>query len=272
MTAYYTMVLGLLILQSVAIPAGETAAKMDISFGECLTAAHSLENLQSRGPLYEAGYPAEVYLEKVLLAGLMTPDQYLLSFDPDEGTMQGLNSHYSLTSNDVQVFFTRSTYGRQFLNGCKIIGGVELGVLTMLMLMPRSFTRWEEDYMQDAVRNLKRAYTSPPVWDQDHWFHNYLSHPYGGSIYYNTVRAQGATPFQSFIFSAFISTAWEYVIEAIAERPSTQDLFITPVVGSVLGELVHQAANGMKKNGCTFPEKVLITVLNPMEVVFNGYR
>ena len=44
----------------------------------------------------------------------------------------------------------------------------------------------------------------------------------------------------SFLYSAAISTfAWEYGFEALAEVPSTQDLIITPICGSILGKLFH---------------------------------
>lgn len=184
----------------------------------------------------------------------------------------GLTSQYHLTSTDIHHFFSHSTYGKQFLNGTKLLVGVGVGMMGVLMVAPRSITRWENDYADKARHNLSKAFSTPPVWDQDSWSINYVGHPYAGSIYYNAVRAQGATAPQSFIFSAFISTGWEYLYEGVAERPSIQDLVVTPVVGSVLGELTHQATLKMKKNGCNFFEKVFILVLNPAHLVFKGYH
>ena len=44
------------------------------------------------------------------------------------------------------------------------------------------------------------------------------------------------------------------------------------MVGSLLGELFHQATLEMKKDGTSVPEKVLIAIINPLSVVFHGYR
>ena len=165
-----------------------------------------------------------------------------------------------------------SSYPAQFFNGFKLVAGAELALLGVMMALPKEVTKWQDDFVQDAMRNLGEAYTSPPVWDQDDWALNYVGHPYAGSIYYNCVRAQGGTVFGSFMFGLFASTMWEYFVEAVAERPSTQDLIVTPVTGAILGELTHQLTTAMKKNGTTFPEKVVITVLNPASVIFRGYH
>ena len=89
-------------------------------------------------------------------------------------------------------------------------------------------------------------------------------------MYYNTVRSQGASPRQSFFFTLVLSTQWEYLFEAVAEQPSIQDLFITPIAGSILGEGVHSLTQSLRKNGTNFPEKMVILILNPMSVLFLG--
>lgn len=179
---------------------------------------------------------------------------------------------YYVTTQDIHLFLGHSTYGKQWLKGTKLLVGVGVGMMGVLMTLPHSVTRWEDDFVQDAMYNLNESFSTPPVWDKDHWSINYVGHPYAGSIYYNTLRCQGATVPQSFIFNAFISTAWEYLYEGVAERPSVQDLVVTPVVGSILGELTHQATVKMKKNGTNIFEKTFITVMNPVNVVFKGYH
>ncbi len=154
--------------------------------------------------------------------------------------------------------------------GCRIaIFGSMMGVL---MILPRSVTKWEDDYFEEALLNINRAFTKPPVWDKDDWKMNYVGHPYAGSIYYNLIRSRGGTQFQSFLFNAFISTGWEYLYEGFAEQPSTQDLIVTPVIGSFVGELSHQATKMMKKNGFNLFEKIVTLVINPAYVVMNGYQ
>ncbi len=151
------------------------------------------------------------------------------------------------------------------------IGGIEVVGMTVLICLPKEITKWSDDWAQDAWRNLKRSFSIAPVWDKDDWQLNYIGHPIAGSYYYNALRSQNASRFHSFLFSTAQSFIWEYIIEGVAERPSIQDIFVTPVVGSLLGEATHLATMGMRKNGFNFIEKVFVLLLNPMFVINNGF-
>ena len=151
------------------------------------------------------------------------------------------------------------------------IGGAELFGVTVLMLSPKEVTGWSTDWAQDAWRNVKRSLATPPVWDDDDWQLNYIGHPVAGSYYYNSLRSQHASIFHSFLFATAQSCIWEYFIEATAEKPSTQDLIVTPIVGSILGESIHQLTMNMRRNGFNFFEKVFVIILNPMFVLNNGF-
>lgn len=184
---------------------------------------------------------------------------------------------YSTNINDIQttevsILSFQSEEASQYLSGTKIWGGIGFAMFGTLMLLPRSLTKWEEGYVEDALSNFSRAFSEPPVWDEDHWEINYIGHPYAGSLYYNTIRSQGGTVFHSFLFSAFVSTGWEYLYEGMAEQPSIQDLIVTPVVGSILGEVIHQTTLSMKSNGYSIWEAVFVTIFNPMDVIQNGYK
>ncbi len=163
------------------------------------------------------------------------------------------------------------SYGKMFKKGGFLIVGFEFGIMATMMVLPKSFTGWHGDYIQDGANNFLDAYQSPPTWDEDHWYHNYLGHPYVGSIYYNTVRCQGATPVESFVFSTAMSFWWEYAVESIAEHPSTQDLLVTPITGSLLGEAVHQLTISWLVEGASLAKKIIIFILNPTHVVLVGF-
>ncbi len=189
-------------------------------------------------------------------------------------TELGVNKLTSF-SNEVEKFELRNekaSLGKKLLAAEAVVGGMELAGMGILISLPKSITKWEDDWMDDAKSNLKRAWTKPPVWDKDEWAINYIGHPLAGAAYYNMLRSQGGSRLQSFLFSTVQSTLWEYVIEGIAEQPSIQDLFITPVVGSLIGELAHWGTERMRRNGFTFGEKVLVTVINPSYVINNGFR
>ena len=151
------------------------------------------------------------------------------------------------------------------------IGGAELFGITVLMLSPKEVTGWSPDWTQDAWRNVKRSISTAPVWDDDDWQLNYIGHPVAGSYYYNSLRSQNASIFHSFIFATAQSCIWEYFIEATAEKPSTQDLIVTPIVGAILGESTHRLTMNMRRNGFNFFEKVFVIIFNPMFVLNNGF-
>lgn len=153
----------------------------------------------------------------------------------------------------------------------KFIGGFELATMSILIAMPKKFTHWSANWVDDGVRNFKWAFTKPPVWDQDGWPINYVCHPLSGSYYYNSLRSQKASWFQSFVFATAQSFIWEYVIEGVAERPSTQDLIVTPLGGMILGESAHLITMKIRRNGFNFLEKVFVLLFNPMFVLNNGF-
>jgi hypothetical protein len=166
-----------------------------------------------------------------------------------------------------------SPYAKKFLRGTLIITGTEIASGVVLALLPSEFTKWDETALQRGSANYKRAWTEPPAWDKDSFFNDYMGHPYAGALYYNMIRSQGGTPLQSFGFAAFQSTLWEYAIESVAEQPSIQDLIITPIAGSLIGEVFHQLSlEILKKGDLNLGQKVLVFFLNPSWVINNGFR
>jgi hypothetical protein len=152
------------------------------------------------------------------------------------------------------------------------IMGQEAISSTVLYLSPREFSKWEDKFWLYWGSNLKRAYTSPPVWDRDGWVVNYVGHPVQGSFFYNSVRSQGAGFWEAAGFAVFHTLFWEYFLEAINEQPSINDLISTPVAGIALGELSHLATKRMLRGGLTTWEKIAVTVINPFYVINNGYK
>jgi hypothetical protein len=151
------------------------------------------------------------------------------------------------------------------------IGGAELLGATVLIAAPNEVTKWSPDWEQDAWRHMKRSLSKLPVWDDDEWQINFIGHPVSGSFYYNSLRSQNASIFHSFLFATAESFIWEYIIEATSENPSTQDLFITPIVGSILGESIHRLTMSMRRNGFNFFEKIFVLIFNPPFVFNNGF-
>ncbi|QLY24248.1 DUF3943 domain-containing protein [Bdellovibrio sp. KM01] len=148
-----------------------------------------------------------------------------------------------------------------------------LGVAGVLYLMPESVSKWDKSKMKNLPKNWEENVKAGPHMDKDDWMINYIGHPYSGAAYYQVARNEGLSMMQSFGYSVLMSTFfWEFGVEAFAEQPSIQDLFATPIVGSILGEIFYRAELKIKaNNGELLGSKRLgafaMIVMNPMGVV-----
>ncbi|WP_235046273.1 DUF3943 domain-containing protein [Bdellovibrio bacteriovorus] len=145
------------------------------------------------------------------------------------------------------------------------------GVAGLLYMMPESVTKWNKDKMKKLGKNYQENIRNGPVMDQDNWALNYLGHPYSGAIYYQVARHNDLSTMESFGYSVLMSTFfWEYGIEALAETPSIQDLLITPIIGSIMGEVFYIAEREIQlNNGKVWGSKklgsIVLILLNPVE-------
>ena len=122
------------------------------------------------------------------------------------------------------------------------IGIMSVGIMLIIFALPESVSKWDRSQMKPDMLadNWAQNNRDGPVWDKDEWEINYIGHPYFGAVYYVVARNEGLSPLESFGYSFLMSTfLWEMGIEALAEIPSKQDLFITPVIGSVIGEAFY---------------------------------
>ncbi|WP_114784751.1 DUF3943 domain-containing protein [Vibrio tetraodonis] len=150
--------------------------------------------------------------------------------------------------------------------------GLSVATVGLMTLLPESITKWDEEDrdLSGLGSKWKDNVTSGPIWDRDDHFLNYVMHPYFGGVYYTAARHAGFNEFESFLYSATLSTFfWEYGVEAFAEVPSWQDLFITPFFGAVVGEIMFEAeqdivANGGEVWGSETMGSVSLFFLNPV--------
>lgn len=127
-----------------------------------------------------------------------------------------------------------------------------LGMVGALYLMPESVTKWDKNDARGIGTKWKENVKAGPVVDKDDWAINYIGHPVSGAIYYQVARGLDMSMVQSFGYSAFMSTFfWEYGVEAFAETPSIQDLWSTPILGSLLGEVFYRVEKNLKAQGGT---------------------
>ncbi|MCM1066087.1 MAG: DUF3943 domain-containing protein [Muribaculaceae bacterium] len=125
-----------------------------------------------------------------------------------------------------------------------VLVGAYVGTLVVLECLPEDATTWNRAALQKVPfqkRWFRNVFKRGPEWDHDNPIFNYVLHPYAGAAYFMAARSCGFNFYQSLLYSAIISTVgWEFGIEACMERPSIQDIFVTPLVGSVIGELFYK--------------------------------
>ncbi|MDE1235365.1 DUF3943 domain-containing protein [Vibrio aestuarianus] len=148
--------------------------------------------------------------------------------------------------------------------------GLSVATVGLMTFLPESVTKWEKDGDNKVFKKWKDNVSSGPTWDRDEHYLNYIMHPYFGGVYYTAARHAGFNEFESFLYSGVMSTFfWEYGVEAFAEIPSWQDLFVTPFFGAVVGELMFEAeqeivATGGEVWGSPTMGNVTLFFLNPV--------
>jgi len=180
--------------------------------------------------------------------------------------------HYDSVSQRFLLRNEQAQFGRKFLRGSLEVMSYNLLTTALLFALPQDVSNWYKKDRRAVNMQYRRTFTHLPVYDADVWYINYLGHPYTGACYYNAVRSQGAKFWQAGLFSFGHSLVWEYVAEGGLEQPSIQDLIVTPVVGSILGELIHHSTMVMSRNGFKWYEKVFVCLFNPMFAVNNGFK
>jgi hypothetical protein len=182
---------------------------------------------------------------------------------------------YPPTLSPIKLSHYNAPLGNKILRGFGYSIGLNLTLAIFLLIAPDNITMWgRSDKFQLSVIRTQyiNTFTKPPVIDRDLWSVNYVGHPYQGAYYYNTMRSQGADMLESAAFCFAQSCLWEYVWEGGMEQSSIQDLIVTPVLGSVVGELSHIATVKIGENDYTWYEKVIVCIINPSYALNNRFK
>ena len=149
--------------------------------------------------------------------------------------------------------------------------GAQAGAAAVTYVMPESFSGWSEEQKKSGFDKYWRNFGTP-VWDKDKYYVNYVIHPYWGATYYTRARERGLDQVSSFAYSVMMSTLFEYGAECFAEKPSIQDLIVTPVVGSLLGGYVFEPLrNSIKaKQSLQWYDHALLIATDPIGLLSAG--
>ncbi len=188
------------------------------------------------------------------------------------------DSIVAIQKNDSIVYpppyrdYRRLGYDSVMYAGAAIIG---FGVLWS---MPESVTNWDEEMKEKGILwKWKENVKAGPVSDEDNWVLNWITHPYCGGIYYMTARSSGFPSWNPLDTRPLCRLSFgKYGIEAFAEVPSIQDLVITPVLGSAMGEGFFYA----KKSILRHDHKILkskflgytaLFFMDPFNTILDGF-
>lgn len=181
---------------------------------------------------------------------------------------------YSLTLNEPDW--------KRLWTNTAVLGGAYVTAMGVLECLPEGSTNWNKKEIQSVPfykRWWRHVIKEGPEWDGDSWIFNYLLHPYAGAVYFMAARSNGFNFYRSLLYSACVSTiGWEFGVEGIMERPSIQDIFITPLIGSLFGEGFyrikrHIVSHGYELWGSKLLGNVVAFMVDPVNEViglFNG--
>ena len=152
-----------------------------------------------------------------------------------------------------------------------LLFGAQFGAVGVIYLMPESVSGWSREQKRESFRNYEKN-VGHPAMDKDKFYINYVLHPYWGATYYVRARERGLTKGESVLYSTLISSMYEFGVEAFFERPSIQDLVVTPVAGSLLGAyLFEPLRDSIKgKKDPTWQYKTLMVLTDPVGVLSSG--
>jgi len=165
-----------------------------------------------------------------------------------------------------------------------LVFGAALIEFAVLWNLPEDVSNWSKDeiFNKKRIHDIgltgiwKENIQAGPVWDDDGVFFNWIAHPWAGGVYYMAARGSGFKRWESFSYSFLMSTLfWEFGVEAVAEVPSWQDIIVTPVIGSLVGEQFFKwkgkiIQNNKKVLNSRFLGFTSLFIMDPFNQILNG--
>src|SRR5687767_3433409 len=121
------------------------------------------------------------------------------------------------------------------------------------------------DWPATSIADWKNNFKKGPEWDVDRFGTNFIGHPHTGNYYFNIARSNGYSYWGSLPYALQGSLTWEYLGEN--ERPSYNDLIVTPISGAFLGEVFYRISSNILDDRTRGKERVwreiLAGIVNP---------
>ena len=137
---------------------------------------------------------------------------------------------------------------------------------------PFEVSNWSQDEKDNLGLKQWGENVTEPVWDEDHWAINYVLHPYWGAGYYIRGRERGFSRKESFWISVLYSTTYEFGIESFLEKPSIQDIIVTPLAGTAVGLYFENVREGIRSRPgpLSFTDKMKLGLTDPLGALNRG--
>jgi len=181
---------------------------------------------------------------------------------PDRGVTvykNSLNLSLPLTEESASLDLSKNPDWKGLKKDTTSFLAYQFSIIGVLYVMPASISGWTDESkanfsMQKYVDNASQI-----VWDKDEWWINYVLHPYWGGTYYVRAQERGFGPMGSFLYSATLSSMYEFGAEAFFEEPSVQDLIVTPVAGYFVGKYFSEVRANIRKRKKSGPLSAMDT-------------
>jgi hypothetical protein len=154
-----------------------------------------------------------------------------------------------------------------------LLFGSQFVAAGIIYVMPQSASGWNADQKKNTFKHYSENFVDP-VWDKDKFYINYILHPYWGATYYIRGRERGLDYSSAFVYSTLMSAMYEFGIECFFEKPSIQDLFVTPVAGSLLGALIFEPwrESIKRKQELSWYDHTVLLLTDPIGILSLGFE
>jgi hypothetical protein len=141
-----------------------------------------------------------------------------------------------------------------------------VGILYGLTWVVYPLSQPKEFFEEGSFKTYRQNF-GKLTFDKDEPFWNWIMHPLTGSQLFLLYRAWGYSRMDAFKMTFISSTLFEMTVEIYTERSSVQDLFQTPVIGSILGLGLENLSFYLLNTGNTFG-RFWGHVLNPATLMW----
>lgn len=113
------------------------------------------------------------------------------------------------------------------------------------------------------------SYPFKPDFDKDSFDYNIFKHSLAGQYYYHFYRYRGYSEIEAFTWTFLSSLAFEFTIETYTEKPSLQDIYQTPIYGTIVGMGTERLSKYLLAQDSYFAH-FFAYILNPFELLANS--